>query len=91
MKRIANWLRIPLSDEDLGFIQEGQVDLTKDHIFAGNRMRMQSGQVALKVDEQWQTHMTPWQVRTVSSISWPLLRRYAYIRTGPGLVGVGER
>jgi Sulfotransferase family len=90
LTRIAGALRIPLPDKALDFIQDDRVDLGESHLVAGNRMRMRSGALPLQLDEEWRTHLRPIDAQTVSLISWPLLRRYAYT-TGPGAGSVPQR
>lgn len=78
LTRIAGALGISLSPNDLEFVRGDMVDLAQDHLVAGNRMRLESGAVRLRAEEEWRSHMTPRQVRTVELVTWPLLRRYAY-------------
>jgi hypothetical protein len=80
LHRIAGELGIPLSPDDLAFIHGTRVDLPQDHLVAGNRMRLEAGSVALRPDEEWRTKMDSGQVRTVSLVTWPLLRRYDYTK-----------
>jgi hypothetical protein len=78
LRRIAGALGIPLSPDDLEFVHGDVVDLPQEHMVAGNRMRLESGGVRLRADEEWRTRMALAQVRTVELVTWPLLRRYAY-------------
>jgi hypothetical protein len=80
LRRIAGAFGIPLSTDDLGFIRDDVVDLPQDHLVAGNRVRLKSGGLPLRADEEWRIQMNPNHVRTVSLLTWPLLRRYAYTR-----------
>lgn len=63
---------------DLAFIEGNEADLAADHLVAGNRMRFESGVLRLKVDEEWRRRLTRAQRRVVSTVTWPLLRRYGY-------------
>jgi len=63
---------------DLEFVDEGAVVLEPTHSVAGNPMRFSNGRIALRIDEQWRTSMPPAQRAVVSTITWPLMRRYGY-------------
>jgi hypothetical protein len=89
IRRLAEALEIPISEDDLKFIRGDVVDLAQDHIVAGGRMRMDAGSLPLRLDDQWRTHLSPQQIRAVSLISWPLLRRYDYPQYAAGRVEVG--
>jgi hypothetical protein len=84
LERIAGKVGIGIAAGDLGFIQDGSVDLGPDHLVAGNRMRLEAGAVRLRADEEWRSRMDPRDVRTVSALTWPLLRRYGYSGAGVG-------
>jgi hypothetical protein len=80
----ATFLGVPVASDTLGFLHDGQVDLPPGHIPAGNRMRMVSGTVALRVDDAWRRELDPASRRLVTLITWPLLRRYGYLRRDDG-------
>jgi hypothetical protein len=85
LTRIANLAGVGIERGDLAFIADDGMDLARDHLVAGNRMRLQAGRVPLKADEEWRTALSPRQRRVVSSLTWPLLRRYGYsLRQGEG-------
>ncbi len=95
LRRIAEFAGLSIRDEDVAFIRggeadrEGEADLPPDHLVAGNRMRMQTGPVRLRVSEEWKTELNPRQRRLVSLVTWPLLRRYDYV--GRRAVSAGTR
>ena len=76
-------------DEDL----DGRVDLTAfrtaefeldtNHTVAGNRMRLQRGPIAVRVDDEWTRRLPRSHRRLVTLLSWPLLRRYGYLEPRP--------
>lgn len=72
------FLGMPLGPDDLGFLHDGGVDLPPGHIPAGNRMRLLSGTIELRVDDAWRRELDPHARRQVTRITWPLLRRYGY-------------
>jgi hypothetical protein len=68
----------PRSDDDLAFIGDGGADLGPAHTVHGNPMRIQTGFVPIRVDEEWRTRAPQAQRATVRTLTWPLLRRYGY-------------
>jgi hypothetical protein len=78
LPQIAAFAGSPVLSDDVDFIDGTKVDLAADHLVAGNRVRLQSGLVDLRVDEEWQTGLTRMQRHVVSAATWPLLRRYGY-------------
>lgn len=66
--------------DDLGFLGEGTVRLSPGHLVAGNRMRREAGEIALRVDEAWRADLADGDRRTVERVTRPLLRRYGYRR-----------
>jgi hypothetical protein len=64
--------------EDGPFVSETEVELTPAHGVAGNPSRFTTGRVALRADDAWRTEMRPADRRTVTSVTWPLLRRHGY-------------
>jgi hypothetical protein len=67
-----------LPGEALGFIDDGRVDMRPSHAVAGNPMRFKTGQLELRLDEEWKRALTPGNRLVVSALSWPLLLRYGY-------------
>jgi hypothetical protein len=82
LESIARSVGIPLSPSDLTFLREDGARLAESHLVAGNRMRLRSGPVPLKVDEDWRTQMDPRDIRTVTTLTRPLLKRYGYLSRG---------
>lgn len=80
----AAFLGVSVRADALHFLHDGEVDLPPGHIPAGNRMRMISGTVTLRVDDAWKRELDPRSRRLVTLITWPLLRRYGYTRRGDG-------
>jgi hypothetical protein len=42
-------------------------------------MRMFSGTVSLRVDDAWRRELEPSARRTVTRMTWPLLKRYGHL------------
>jgi hypothetical protein len=78
LERIARFAGSDARPDDLAFIEGNEADLAADHLMAGNRMRLESGVLRLKVDQGWRTGLTRSERRVVSAVTWPLLRRYGY-------------
>lgn len=79
LRRISELAGVRIGDEDLAFIAVDEADLPPDHLVAGNRMRLQSGPVRLRTDDEWRTGLTPRQRQVVSLVTWPLLWGYGYV------------
>ena len=79
VRRIASFAGVPIEDAALSSIDGNMVTLPEDHLVAGNRMRFASGAIELSVDDEWARKLTRAQRRTVSLVTWPLLRRYGYV------------
>jgi len=77
--RVAEFLGLSLAPGDLDFLHDGSVDLPIGHIPAGNRMRMVSGTVPLRVDDAWRDGLDPSARRLVTRLTWPLLKHYGYL------------
>lgn len=62
------------------FTGERSVRLGESHTVAGNPNRFQSGDVALKPDDEWAGKMRSRDRRLVTALTLPLLARYGYRR-----------
>lgn len=67
----------------LPFLDDKEVYLTANHSIAGNPVRFNHGAVTLKMDREWEAKMTSIEKSLVTSITWPLLRRYTYSLGAP--------
>ena len=68
----------PSVPRDLGFLDDGAVELAPTHTVAGNPMRFKQGRVTLRLDEQWRSAMPAAQRTLVTALTWPLMRAYGY-------------
>ena len=84
LEQAAAFLDVPLRVDTLAFLHDGEVDLPSGHIPAGNRMRLLSGTLSLRVDDAWKRELDPKARRLVTALTWPLLRRYGYLRHDAG-------
>ncbi|SDK68344.1 Sulfotransferase family protein [Nonomuraea maritima] len=63
---------------DTGFLGDGTIDLPVDHSVAGNPMRIRTGVVPLRADEEWRTAMRRARRRMVTVFTAPGMLRYGY-------------
>lgn len=69
-----------LSNTDLGFIHGHDLQLWHDnHTASGNPMRFDKGSIRLKLDSAWRDDLKASDRRIVTSLTWPLLRKYGYV------------
>jgi hypothetical protein len=54
------------------------VALGVDHTVSGNRNRFQTGEVAIRLDDEWRNGLAPGRRRLVTALTQPLLHRYGY-------------
>ncbi len=78
VRRVAGELGLGASDLSLNFLSDSAAVLPVSHALSGNPMRFQSGQIALRADEQWRDAMSGPRKAVISLATWPLLRRYGY-------------
>jgi Sulfotransferase family len=79
VSRVLDLAGQPHPTRDLSFIGVGKAELSPSHTVHGNPMRMLTGSVAVRADEAWRTQAPLLQRATVSSFTWPMLRRYGYL------------
>lgn len=65
--------------EQLGFVNDGAVELSVDHTISGNPMRFVVGELSLRVDDAWRREMDPVDRAVTTMLTWPLLARYGYL------------
>lgn len=64
---------------ELPFVDDHTLRLGVDHTVAGNPNRFRSGDIELRLDEEWREKMSVSGQRTVTALTWPLLLRYGYL------------
>ena len=57
---------------------DGVVTLSPNHTAGGNPSRFKTGNVALRLDDEWVRRQRPLDRATITAITLPLLRRYGY-------------
>lgn len=63
---------------ELGDLLAGNVMLRPAHTVSGNPMRFAKGPLKVREDAEWRTGLSPRGFRSVTALTWPLLRRYGY-------------
>jgi hypothetical protein len=78
IERVARFVGAPADDEALAFLSGRSAELHPNHTVSGNPMRFKNGSVELRVDDAWRRELPRAQAALVSSLTWPLQRRYGY-------------
>jgi hypothetical protein len=68
--------------ERMPFVGERVVTLGMNHAFSGNPSRFRTGEVELRLDDEWKAGMASRHRLLVTSLTWPLLGKYGYSRVG---------
>ncbi len=63
---------------DLDFIGEHSVQLRGNHTVSGNPARFETGEVALRLDSEWQERCSPLQKMLVDLVTLPVRKKYGY-------------
>ena len=85
LRRIAEFAGLSADDAAMAFVTEaddGSVTarLSTGHAASGNPMRFQTGPILLRRDEEWRTRLALADRRRVTALTYPLLRRYGYLK-----------
>ena len=87
VRRIVAFLR---EDEEAPFVSDDTVVLDANHTLLGNPDRFRTGAVTITPDERWRAQMPRRQQIGVQLFTWPLMRRYGYLRTARASAGAGR-
>jgi len=83
LRRAATFAGLPEGDLSLPFLHaEGDkpyAQLTAAHTASGNPMRFTTGRLPIRGDDRWRSVMPDKQRRTVTALTFPLLRSYGYL------------
>lgn len=82
VERVLDFCGTPRTPEELSFIGTDSVEVGKDHSVAGNPMRVRTGVLPLRLDDEWRTAMRPSTRRLVRVLTAPGLLRYGYLKPG---------
>lgn len=80
MERVLDFCGRPGGDERLAHVGADSVVLAADHSVAGNPMRVRTGPLPLRLDDEWRTAMRPGLRRLITALTLPGLARYGYLR-----------
>lgn len=73
------------------FMNGTGADLGPTHTAGGNPMRFSAGRIEFRRDDVWRSRLPPDARALVSTLTFPLLARYGYLRrpdgNGPGFSG----
>jgi hypothetical protein len=72
------------SPASLPFPVPGSVALAPTHSVAGNPSRLTTGEVRLRLDDEWSSRLRPRHKLVVTLATWPLLLHYRYRIARPG-------
>ncbi len=60
-------------------VTDHTVHLTTNHTVSGNPLRFETGDIELRRDRAWRDEMAGWRRQFVTGVTYPMLRRYAYL------------
>jgi hypothetical protein len=63
---------------ELAELLDQQITLRPAHTVSGNPMRFSQGPLEVREDGEWRAALPPRGFRSVTTLTWPLLRRYGY-------------
>lgn len=78
LEKVVRLVDQPVREADFAWLAGDRVTLGPTHTVSGNPMRFQTGELQLRLDEEWQQRMRRVDRLKVSAVSGPLLRRYGY-------------
>ncbi len=82
LRVVGDRFGIEIGEDDLGFLQGREADLSPGHLVAGNRMRLHSGPITIVEDAAWRRDLPERSQRIVTTLTWPLLRHYGHLPSG---------
>ena len=71
-----------LVDEDVSQLPplvDSCVVIQASHTVSGNPMRLETGKLEIRPDDEWRTKMKFHQRAVVTALTWPVLRQYGYL------------
>jgi SAM-dependent methyltransferase len=74
LRRLADFVGEPAGEME--FLTSATATLAPTHSVGGNPMRMTSGAIEIKPDDEWRTELAPRKRIVTTAIALPLLRRY---------------
>jgi hypothetical protein len=84
LRRMAEFADLPADAGAFSFLggenSDRRAELDVAHTVSGNPIRFITGQVAIQEDKAWQDSLSAPQRRAVTTLTFPLLARYGYVR-----------
>jgi hypothetical protein len=78
-EQVVRILRLVGEDAShLPFLHERLVNLDATHTVGGSPSRRRTGEIELRLDEEWKAKMKQKDKAVVTALTWPLLLRYGY-------------
>lgn len=77
LRTIVRWIGFP-DGVPLPISADGVAELGEAHTVSGNPARFSNGQIPIAPREGWRTELPVRQPRTVTALTYPLLRRFGY-------------
>jgi hypothetical protein len=81
MRELAEFAGV---EPQLSFMTDAGADLGLTHTAGGNPMRFSSGWIMFRRDDDWRSRLRPGARALVSTLTFPLLARYGYLRRPEG-------
>jgi hypothetical protein len=78
LERMLAAVGVPVDDASLDFVADDRVTLKPNHTVMGNPMRLEVGEVKLRLDDAWKAQMPALDRLIVTAATWPWLLRYGY-------------
>ncbi len=60
-------------------VVDSRVEIQASHTVSGNPMRLETGTLEIRPDDEWRTKMKFHQRAVVTALTWPVLRQYGYL------------
>jgi len=77
VEQVLAWLGEPAGQ--LPFNEDETVRVRPTHTTSGNPDRMATGRISIRLDDRWRSGLPARKKALVTSICWPLMRRYGYL------------
>jgi hypothetical protein len=79
LARILELMEVPAEDTDLDYLDGHRLVLEPNHTVHGsNRLRFKTGELTLRLDEEWRREMRRTDRALATAMTFPLLLRYGY-------------
>ena len=87
MRELAGFAGV---DPELSFMSDTGADLGLTHTAGGNPMRFSAGRIEVRRDDDWRSRLRPDARALVTTLTFPLLARYGYLREPSSMRGMTD-